>query len=127
MKVLHTALWVSDLDASKEFYIDELGLEHTRDFVGDDGVTNFYVAGDGGAELQFKYDSDGVETVDPSGVDHISIGVEDADETVDRLVDRTGCRVVVEPQTIDIGEGPIRVAFVEDPDGYVLELEQSGE
>ena len=125
MRVIHTAIWTSDLDRMKEFYVDELGLEHSHDFVGDDGVTNYYVGGEDGATIQFKYDPDAETSVEPDGLAHIAISVDDTDGLVDRLSDLPYCRVVDGPKTVDDGVSSKRIAFVEGPDGYVLELEQT--
>lgn len=125
MRVVHTAIWVSDLDRMTEFLVDHLGLEHTKDFVGGDGVTNFYVSGDGGAAIQLKYDPEGDYEVEPSGVDHLSLAVDDTDGLVERLLDETDCTVVKGPKTVNDSVSDKRIAFVEIPDGYVLELEQT--
>lgn len=125
MQVIHTAIWTSDLDRMKEFFIDEIGLEHTKDFVGDDGVTNYYVGGEGGATIQLKYDSDADTTVDPNGIAHIAISVDDSEGLAERLTERDDCRIVDGPKTFDDGVSEKRIAFVEGPDNYVFELEQT--
>jgi lactoylglutathione lyase len=116
--VIHTAVWVSDLDETRAFYVDALGLSHTRDFESE-GVTNFYVAGDGGAEIQFKHEP-GRGAVDPSGIDHVAVSVDDTDAVLDRLRAATDTEVVMGPTTIDAVD--VYVAFVTDPDGYLVEL-----
>lgn len=121
MDVSHTAIWVPDLEAALEFYVDGLGLEHAREFELD-GVTNSYVAGDDGFELQFKYDESRDEPVEPSGIDHIAIEVDDTDAVVERLVEETSAQVVNGPMTVESADA--RVAFVEDLNGYVLEIVQ---
>jgi lactoylglutathione lyase len=119
MDVIHTAIWVSDLDATSEFYEDVLGLTYDRQFELD-GVTNYYVGSDADAELQFKYDPDEETTVEPSGVDHLAVGVDDVDAEFERIVEACDPPVVTEPTTIE--QANARVAFIEDPDGYVVEL-----
>lgn len=119
MEVIHFAMWVSDLDESAEFYEDVLGLTHDRQFELD-GVVNYYVGTDAGAELQFKYDPDRTEDVQPSGVDHIALGVDDTDDEFERVMDAADPPVVMEPTTIKAADR--RVTFIEDPDGYVVEL-----
>ena len=119
MEVAHTALWVSDLDATAAFYEDVLGLEYRQEFVLD-GVLNYYVGTEDGAELQFKYDEDADDEVDPSGIDHVAVTVDDTDATFERVVEEADPVVVMEPTTVDVAER--RVAFVEDPDGYVVEF-----
>ncbi|WP_224336375.1 VOC family protein [Haloprofundus halobius] len=119
--VIHTALWVSDIESTLDFYVDGLGLEHNWEFTSD-GVRNVYVGGDHG-EFQFKSDVDGGgdAAVGPcGGFDHLAVGVDSTDETFERLVDHSDPPVATEPTTM--AEIDRRVAFVEDPDGYVVEL-----
>jgi len=118
MDVLHTAIWVDDIEAQLEFYCDGLGLERTREF-DLDGVTNTYVAGESDAEIQFKHD--GTERdPKPAQIDHLAVGIDDIDGTVDDLVEHYGSEVVEGPRTVD--EKDIRLAFVTAPEGYVVEL-----
>jgi lactoylglutathione lyase len=118
MRLIHTALDVSDVDATLDFY-GTLGLEFTHEFTLD-GVRNVYVGGGDGLELQFKYDAERDAPVEPAGVDHVAVEVDDVDAEFDRIVGETDCPVVYEPMTIE--EANARAAFVEDPDGYVVEL-----
>ncbi len=118
MNVEHFAIWVSDLDATKAFYIDALGLGISREF-DKDGVTNCFLAGPDGTELQLKYDPDR-EPFEPAGVAHLAIQVDDCEGTVDRMVEQTGCPVHSGPKPGHGGGST--VAFIEDPDGYVIEI-----
>jgi lactoylglutathione lyase len=118
MDVIHTALWVSDLDRTRSFYVDALGLEENWSFTSD-GVQNVYVGGEHG-EFQFKYDPDGDPEIDARSVAHVAVGVDSVDETFERLVERAEPPVREEPTTME--QIDRRVAFVEDPDGYVVEL-----
>lgn len=119
--VIHTAIWVSDLAETRAFYVDALGLSHTWDFESE-GVTNFYVGSESGAEIQFKHEP-GRGAVDPSGIDHVAVSVEDTDAALERLRAETDTEVVMGPTTIDAAGA--YVAFVTDPDGYVVELVQT--
>ncbi len=119
MDVLHSAIWVSDLKKTLSFYVDALGLEKTKEFESGDGTTNVFVAGESDTEIQFKYDPER-EPAKPKGYDHVAIGVDDTDAEVERLVEETGCRVRRGPLTSE--EANARVAFIEDPDGYGIEL-----
>lgn len=121
MDVIHTAVWVRDLDATIEFYEGVLGLDHRWDFT-HDGVVNYYVGSDAGAEIQFKFDPESTDPVDPAGIDHLAMSVDDVDETFERVVADSDCEVVLEPT--DIAAADRRAAFVTDPDGYVVEFVQ---
>ncbi len=118
MDVLHTAIWVDDIDAQLAFYCDGLGLEQTREF-DLDGVTNTYVAGESDAEIQFKHD-DTERNPEPAGIDHLAVEVTDMAETIETVVERYESEVVDEPRTIE--EKGIQIAFVTDPEGYIVEL-----
>lgn len=119
MHAVHTAIWVSDIDATTDFYEGVLGLEYQREFTTEDGVLNYYVGTDAGASLQFKHDPDDTP-VEPSGIDHLAFAVDDADATFERVVEESGCDVYLEPTTFDVADR--RAAFVYDPDGYVVEF-----
>ncbi|MFC4988440.1 VOC family protein [Saliphagus infecundisoli] len=118
MDVLHAAIRVDDVEAMKAFYTEGLGLERSREFERN-GVTNYFLAGESDTEIQFKY-GEGV-SAGPSpkeGFDHTAIAVDDIDDAVDRLVADYGGELKEEPTEF----GDVRVAFVADPDGYVVEL-----
>jgi lactoylglutathione lyase len=119
MDVIHTALWVSDLEQTREFYIDALGLDENWSFTADDGVENVYIGGDNG-EFQFKYHPDDGPAIDSGSMAHVAVSVDSTDETFERLVEREDPAVHTEPTTMD--DLGVRIAFLEDPDGYVLEL-----
>jgi len=121
MDVLHTAVWVDDIEAQLSFYCDGLDLERTREFELD-GVTNTFVGGESDTEIQFKHD--GTErNPGPAGIDHIAVGVDDVDETIDTLVDAYGGELVKEARTLS--DKGVRIAFVADPEGYVVEFVES--
>lgn len=119
MQFDHTAIGVADLGATEAFYEEALGLEREREVRGEDGSVHRYLRGDGGAALQVIHRPDGGE-VDPAGLEHLAVRVDDVDATFDALVEATGCPVKVAPTTVE--ELDTRFAFVVDPDGYVVEL-----
>jgi lactoylglutathione lyase len=125
MDVIHTCIWVSDLDRSYEFYTAGLGLEESHRFELN-GLENVYVGGDHG-EIQLRFDPESDREVDPDRqtLDHVALGVDDVDAEFERLRAETGCPVVEEPFTVE--QAGARVAFVEDPDGYVVELVEQRE
>ena len=119
MDVIHTAMWVSDLDEARAFFVDGLGLEENWSFTLD-GIENVYVGGEHG-ELQLRYDSDHeIPEGDRSRMDHVAVSVDDVDGETTRMAEETGCEVLDGPMTVDAADA--RIAFIEGPDGYVVEL-----
>ncbi|MFA1611090.1 VOC family protein [Halobellus rubicundus] len=118
MRLVHAALWVSDLDRSLAFY-EALGMEAGLSYARD-GVENVYV-GDGEESLQLKHDPDREREIAPdrTAVDHVSFAVEDLDATVDAAVEAGGS-IVTAPT--HVAEADSAFAFVADPDGHTLEF-----
>lgn len=123
MKYLHTMLRVGDLDKSIKFYTELLGMKllRKRDFP--DGKFTLAFLGYGSEtdntvlELTHNWETEGY---DPgNGYGHIAIGVEDVYATCDDIRARGG-KVVREPGPMM--HGTTVLAFVEDPDGYKVEL-----
>ena len=127
MRILHTMLRVGDLDRSIRFYTDVLGMKLLRTtdrpeqkyrlaFVGYDSEERSAVL-----ELTYNY---GVERYElGTAFGHIAIGVPDVAATCER-VRKSGGKVTREAGPVKGGTSVI--AFVEDPDGYKIELIQSG-
>ncbi|MGM0605924.1 MAG: VOC family protein [Halobacteriota archaeon] len=119
MDVLHSAMWVDDIESMTDFYTNGLGLEYTRDFVGGDGATNYFLAGESDTEIQFKF-VEGEEDSDPTGFDHVAIAVADVDETIETLTSEYESELVRGPKLL--ADKDVRIAFLTDPEGYVVEL-----
>lgn len=116
MEVLHTAIDVVDLEAMRGFYEELLGLRHTRDFE-TRGVHNYYVGGSGSGELQFRVVD---EKPTPAGINHIAIATDDVDAVVEEAVAAWDSQVEMEPRTLERVDR--RIAFIDDPEGYTVEL-----
>lgn len=119
MTLRHVALEVPDIEASVEFYEDLVGYEVVRSFEADDGTRNVFVgepdsSQDDDAALQLV-EADG--PVDPGDYVHHALTVEDVDETVADLDDEL---ITGGPE--DLEDDGLRVAFIEDPDGWGVEL-----
>lgn len=120
MDVIHAAIAVSTLERALDFYVDGLGLTDRWGFERD-GVRHRYLGGTAGAEIQLVDDPD-VDDPSSDGIDHVAVEVADLDETFETLVERTDPPVATPPSTLD-GDGyESRYAFVEDPDGHLVEL-----
>ncbi len=123
MRLLHTMLRVRDLDTSVRFYTDVLGMQLLRrkDFPDGRFTLAFLGYGDESAntvlELTHNWDTSTYNLGDAYG--HIAIGVEDVYAACERI--RTsGGKVVRERGPMK--HGSTVLAFVEDPDGYKIEL-----
>ena len=118
MDLIHTCLNVADAEESVRFYTEELGFEESWAFETEDGETeNRYVAAENGVELQLSETDGETDFEQGTAWDHVACGVENCDETFE-AVDHYG--VVQEPA--DQPAAGARTAFVEDPDGHVVEL-----
>lgn len=123
MRILHTMLRVGDLDRSLRFYTEVLGMRLLRRKDYPDGKFTLAFVGyseesEGAVlELTFNWGADKYELGNAYG--HIAIAVDDAYKACEE-VKRRGGKV-----TRDAGpmkHGTTVIAFVEDPDGYKIEL-----
>jgi lactoylglutathione lyase len=127
MRILHTMLRVGDLDRSIAFYRGVLGMEliSRKDYP--DGKFTLAFLGYGRnpeqAEIELTHNW-GVEGYDlGTAYGHVAIGVEDAHAACDRIR-VAGGKITREPGPMK--HGTTVIAFVQDPDGYKIELIQEG-
>jgi len=127
MRLLHTMLRVGDLERSLTFYTEVLGmrLQRRKDYPGGRFTLAFVGYGDENdtavLELTHNWDISSYEI--GSGYGHIAVGVDNIVAVCDQMRAKGG-RVVREPGPMK--NGTTVIAFVEDPDGYKVELiEQS--
>jgi lactoylglutathione lyase len=125
MRVLHTMIRVGHLQRSIDFYTRALGMrilrttdrpeqKYTLAFVGYGDESEHAVL-----ELTYNY---GVDRYDPgTGFGHVAIGVPDVTAACQQ-VRNAGGTVTREPGPVKGGTSVI--AFVQDPDGYKIELIQ---
>ena len=125
MRLMHTMLRVTDLDRALGFYCDVLGMNLIRRKDYPEGRFTLAFVGYGAEsdstvlELTHNWDTDAYEMGGAYG--HIAIGVDDVYATCDRIRERGG-RIVREAGPMKGGRTVI--AFVEDPDGYKVEILQ---
>ena len=125
MRMLHTMLRVGDLEKSLHFYCEVLGMRLLRrtDYPGGRFTLAFVGYGDESTEtvieLTHNWDTDHYEL--GAGYGHIALGVEDIYDACARLREK-GAKIVREPGPMK--HGGSEIAFVEDPDGYKIELIQ---
>ena len=125
MRLLHTMLRVGDLERSLAFYTQVMGMTLLRrkDYPG--GRFTLAFVGYGSEqdhsvlELTHNWDTSSYESGDAYG--HIALGVDDIYATCERINGQGG-KVVREPGPMK--HGSTVIAFVQDPDGYKVELIQ---
>jgi lactoylglutathione lyase len=127
MNFLHTMLRVGDLPRSIDFYTRILGMHvlRTRDVPEYKYSLAFLGYGqgndDGGAELELTFNY-GVEKYEQgTAFGHLALGVPDVAAACDRIR-AAGGKVTREAGPVKGGNTVI--AFIEDPDGYKIELIQ---
>lgn len=122
-KYLHTMLRVTDPAASRVFY-EALGMEFRRESpIVRNGETEatlyFFGFPDQEEELELTYNHDGRSYELGSAYGHVAVAVDDLDATLAELKKRG-----IEPERppYQVREGGSFIAFVQDPDGYRVEL-----
>ena len=123
MRLLHTMLRVGDLERSIAFYTDILGMRLLRrkDYPGGRFTLAFVGYGDESDHTVLELTHNwGTSSYDiGSGYGHIALGVDDIVGVCDQIRAKGG-KVVREPGPMK--NGTTVIAFVEDPDGYKVEL-----
>ncbi len=123
-RLLHTMLRVFDLEKSIDFYTRLLGMKLLRhnDYEGGRFTLAFVGYGDESdtavLELTHNWDQAEPYTIG-SGYGHIAIGVPDIYATCEQLA-KEGVKIPRPPGPMK--HGSTVIAFIEDPDGYKVEL-----
>ncbi|MEA3243734.1 MAG: lactoylglutathione lyase [Pseudomonadota bacterium] len=123
MRILHTMLRVGDLDRSIRFYTEVLGMKLLRQKDYPDGRFTLAFIGYGDEsdntviELTYNWDTDSYEL--GTGYGHIALEVDDVYKATEEISKRGG-KVLRDAGPMNAGTTII--AFIEDPDGYPVEL-----
>lgn len=123
MRILHTMLRVGNLEQSIEFYTAVLGMKLLRQKDYPDGKFTLAFVGygpeseDSVIELTYNWDTDHYDL--GTGYGHIALEVDDVYQACDDIRQRGG-KIIREAGPMNAGTTII--AFVEDPDGYAIEL-----
>jgi lactoylglutathione lyase len=124
---LHTMYRITDPATSRSFY-EALGFSFARemDIVrnGEREATNYFFSlGDAENVLELTYNHDGRTYELGTGFGHIAIAVDDLDESLSQL---SAQGITPEREPYRVREGGSRLCFVNDPDGYRIELIERG-
>ncbi|MGE5240117.1 MAG: lactoylglutathione lyase [Bacteroidota bacterium] len=127
MRVLHTMIRVGDLERSLKFYTDVLGMKLLRQKDYPDGKFTLAFVGYGPesehAVIELTYNW-GTSKYDlGNGFGHVALEVDDAHKACEEIRQRGG---KVTREAGPMKHGSTVIAFVEDPDGYKIELIQRG-
>ena len=122
MKYLHTMVRVKDVDASLDFYCNQLGLVELRRHDSEQGrFTLIFLAapGDEDAQVELTYNWDPEEYDEGRNFGHLAYRVENIYELCQKLMDG-GVTINRPPR-----DG--HMAFVRSPDNISIELLQEGD
>ena len=131
-RILYTMLRTSDLDRSLSFYREYLGMrELKRETFSEGRFTLVFIGYDDASpsaliELTYNWDDDGY--THGTGYGHLALGVDDIYATCERLAN-SGVTITRQPGPMmhapdETGHREL-IAFIEDPDGYKIELVQT--
>jgi lactoylglutathione lyase len=122
-KFLHTMVRITDPEKSRAFY-EALGFRFDRDMDivrgGEVEATNYFFSlGDQDSVLELTYNHDGRTYDLGTGYCHIAVAADDLEQT---LAELKGQGIEPEREPYRVREGGSLICFVQDPDGYRVEL-----
>ena len=124
MPLIHTCYRILEIDRSVAFY-EALGFEEVRrQPIRDEAINVFMGLPGDGPRLELTYNF-GVDSYEMgTGYNHIAVTVGDLDGTLAALAEKG---ITPEKPPYTVREGGSRLCFVRDPDGYRIELIESGD
>ena len=122
-ELIHTCYRITDPGKSVPFY-ETLGFEELfRMPIGDEAINIFMGMPNDGARLELTHNFGVTEYEIGTGYGHIAISADELDATLARLAEQ-GIEPEKPPYTVR--EGGSRICFVRDPDGYRIEIIETG-
>ena len=120
---LHTMVRITDPEKSRAFY-EALGFRFDRDMDivrdGEVEATNYFFSlGDQESVLELTFNHDGRTYDLGTGYGHIAVAADDLEQTLARLSEQG---IEPEREPYRVREGGSLICFVQDPDGYRIEL-----
>jgi lactoylglutathione lyase len=124
MGLIHTCYRIANIDRSVAFY-EALGFEELRRMpIRDEAINVFMGLPGDGARLELTFNHGRTEPYEiGTGYGHIAITADDLDGTL-RQLGELGIEPERPPYTVR--DGGSRLCFVRDPDGYRIEIIESG-
>ena len=127
-RYIHTCYRILDPEKSMDFYVNRFGMKKVGEMDLGSATNYFFAIEENASEpmLELTHNHDRTEPYDKGdGYAHVAFTVDDLEGTVARLKEQ-GVRVTLEPKTLTADGHDYRIAFIEDPDGYKVELVQRG-
>ena len=123
MRLLHTMLRVGDMQRSIDFYTQAMGMQLLRTTQRPDQHYDLAFVGYGGnpdqAEIELTYNYGVTSYEQGTAFGHLAIGVSDIRASCEKIR-QAGGTITREPGAVK--GGSTLFAFVQDPDGYKIEL-----
>ena len=125
---IHTCYRILDPARSEDFYVNKLGMKKVGEMDLGSATNHFFAMEEDSASpmLELTHNQDRIEPYDTGdGYAHVAFVVDDREGTVEGLKGQD-VSVTLEPKTLTADGNDYRIAFIEDPDGYKIELVQKG-
>jgi len=125
---IHTCYHILDPEKSQDFYVNNLGMKKLGEMDLGSATNHFFAMREDASSpmLELTYNHDRTEPYDKGdGYAHVTFKVDDLESTVASLKEQ-GVTVTLEPKTLTAYGHDYKVAFIEGPDGYKIELAQRG-
>ena len=125
---IHTCYRILDPQRSEDFYVNKLGLKKVGEMDLGSATNIFFALEEDPSQpmLELTHNHDRTEPYDKGdGYAHVAFVVDDLEGTVSDLKEQ-GVNVTLEPKTLTADGNDYKISFIEDPDGYKIELVQRG-
>jgi lactoylglutathione lyase len=125
---IHTSYRILDPARSEDFYVNKLGMRKVGEMHLGSATNHFFAVEEAPTSpmLELTHNHDRTAPYDKGdGYAHVAFVVDDLEGTVEGLKGQ-GVNVTLEPKTLTADGNDYKIAFIEDPDGYKIELVQQG-
>jgi lactoylglutathione lyase len=125
-RYIHTCYRILDPARSEDFYVNKLGMKKLGEMDLGSATNHFFAMEEDASSpmLELTHNHDRAEPYDKGdGYAHVAFTVDDLEDTVARLKEK-GVTVTLEPKTLTADGHDYRIAFIENPNGYKIELVQ---
>jgi lactoylglutathione lyase len=121
---IHTCYRILEREKSKDFYVNKLGMKKLGEMDLGSAINHFFAMEEDASSpmLELTHNHDRSDSYDKGdGYAHVAFTVDDLEGTVASLKEQ-GVTVTLEPKTLTADGHDYKIPFIEDPDGYKIEL-----